>query len=882
MTEITYETSGMWRRTLGATGGEHREHRERLKVAYRAFRENAAILLQDNARYTPSFTVHDVSHSDALWHMADQICGERISVNPAEAFVLGSAFLVHDAAMGLAAYDGNVRNCVSEKEWSDLVYREHLRRFGEPPTSEELTDPTKEVFDYCTEEVIRKYHAASASRLIEMEFGTNASTRRLLPEDELRDAYGRMIGNIAASHGMPVDDLVGLKNRRNLVPGFPTDWAIDAIKLGCILRLADVIHLDKSRAPALLHALRAPDGNSDSHWRLLGRVNRPTRHEDRILYDASMPFAPGDARLWWFALDYLRGVDAELRQVDAFLADNGRERMAARGVAYVDTPTRFARQFDVDGWKPIDATLKVSNVPRLVSDLGGRQLYGNSPEVVVRELIQNAQAAIQARRIDEEGFDRARLDVRLLKDEDTWFLEIQDNGIGMDEEVIVNELLDFGSSGWRSAHAAERTPGLLSGGFEPTGRFGIGFFSVFMLGNDVEVVTRSFESGRDQGLHLRFDGVQSRALLAPLGRRSPAGTTVRVTLSTAPYADDGLLGNIRHTSLASLVRHICIDNDVDINVSEPNRQDRTISAFELASATPQNIFDRLFPSPDDLNEEKWSEWPEETEESRRRARSQFASKAAEVVGEDGRRVGLMALVDYTLGFRCVSVVGGFRTGIFDGPLVGYVAGSPSRAARDEMDPFMDEQTYGAWLNHQVRRSREIEDFPIDLQLGTAARLLDLNGELDTSHAIAVVGDGILRYGEVREWAAQLNEIFVLNGTGPGPETGFWDPETYERLEVPGSWVSPAHGWYFGETSKSDRRKESPSPPGFVQGNTWESVWGWFGPDVHRYLLECVCEVWSCGMEELLEPVVARGKIDRKSIEGSTWRFVGVALRRPQA
>ena len=70
--------------------------------------------------------------------------------------------------------------------------------------------------------------------------------------------------------------------------------------------------------------------------------------------------------------------------------------------------------------------------------------------------------------------------------EQTW-LFVEDNGIGMSEQVLTGPLLDFGASFWRSPLAMEEFPGLMAAGMHAIGRFGIGFFSVFMLGPVIRV-----------------------------------------------------------------------------------------------------------------------------------------------------------------------------------------------------------------------------------------------------------------------------------------------------------------------------------------------------------------------------------------------------------
>jgi HSP90 family molecular chaperone len=50
------------------------------------------------------------------------------------------------------------------------------------------------------------------------------------------------------------------------------------------------------------------------------------------------------------------------------------------------------------GWTPVDARVHVSDVPSLIAQIGGAQLYRKDPSVPLRELIQNAADAVRARR----------------------------------------------------------------------------------------------------------------------------------------------------------------------------------------------------------------------------------------------------------------------------------------------------------------------------------------------------------------------------------------------------------------------------------------------------------------------------------------------------
>ena len=104
--------------------------------------------------------------------------------------------------------------------------------------------------------------------------------------------------------------------------------------------------------------------------------------------------------------------------------------------------------------------------------LGGSKLYGDDPTVALRELIQNAADAVQARRkYEKRAADWGRITVDLLSESSKMWLVVEDNGIGMSEHVLTGPLLDFGTSFWRSSLATEEFPGLMAAGMRAIGRW---------------------------------------------------------------------------------------------------------------------------------------------------------------------------------------------------------------------------------------------------------------------------------------------------------------------------------------------------------------------------------------------------------------------------
>src|SRR5205085_827258 len=141
-----------------------------------------------------------------------------------------------------------------------------------------------------------------------------------------------------------------------------------------------------------------PQGTSAHHWNFQEKLAAPNLEGDTIVYTSSQPFGLQDAESWWLAYDMICGVDQELKDVDAILQGRNRGRLCARQVKGAGNPDFFSQFVQVCGWRPVDAKLRVSDVAKVVSVLGGEKLYGDDPRFAVRELLQNSSDAIAARR----------------------------------------------------------------------------------------------------------------------------------------------------------------------------------------------------------------------------------------------------------------------------------------------------------------------------------------------------------------------------------------------------------------------------------------------------------------------------------------------------
>ena len=132
--------------------------------------------------------------------------------------------------------------------------------------------------------------------------------------------------------------------------------------------------------------------------------------------------------------------------------------------------------------------------------------------------------------IASTAFDKAALSIPIriaLKTSGAVpLLEVTDSGVGMTRKVMTDYLISIASDYWASQFHTD-FPEAQARGFQPAGKFGIGFLSVFMLGDEVTV-----ESNRDGGERylLHFRGVGRRGEIRTEPSPSGSGTAVRVQL----------------------------------------------------------------------------------------------------------------------------------------------------------------------------------------------------------------------------------------------------------------------------------------------------------------------------------------------------------------
>ena len=141
-------------------------------------------------------------------------------------------------------------------------------------------------------------------------------------------------------------------------------------------------------------------------------------------------------------------------------------------------------------------------------DLMINSIYTNK-EIFLREIISNASDAIDklcylSLTDDQVGLNRDDYKIEIIPNKEARTITVRDNGIGMTAEECENNLGVIAKSG--SYKFKDEMDGEKAQGEDISiiGQFGVGFYSAFMVADEVTVVTRKY--GEEQGVQWQSRG----------------------------------------------------------------------------------------------------------------------------------------------------------------------------------------------------------------------------------------------------------------------------------------------------------------------------------------------------------------------------------------
>lgn len=206
-------------------------------------------------------------------------------------------------------------------------------------------------------------------------------------------------------------------------------------------------------------------------------------------------------------------------------------------------------------------------------DLGGlmavlsQHLY-STPDVAIRELVQNAHdSVIRRRHLALDG--RAELSteqprITVIPDVDNSIIEVADNGSGLTEEEIHTLLATVGIGATRQLREHSKDDDLI-------GMFGLGFLSSFVIAERVNLVTTSATAPH---LTHEYSSTDGHKFTVKQVENRPVGSTVTVRLKTSfgDLAEPLIIAGLLNRYCRLLAVPIYIDGNTEpINLSVPWR-----------------------------------------------------------------------------------------------------------------------------------------------------------------------------------------------------------------------------------------------------------------------------------------------------------------------
>lgn len=424
-----------------------------------------------------NYTLHDETHILNVLDAMGGILGDQInSLTGSEMELLILSASLHD--LGMVYTEAEKAQCYMDKNACRKFLREHCPEFlGCPPE-----DWPPEVRQW----YLRSLHPFRIPQVLR-----NEAWQDLLEKQPHTAVSKQCVLCVCQAHGETMGEL-----QSN--PKMEYREADDADPLFCalLLRLADLLDFDDTRAPRVLYGYAADIEKSCEEWKKhqasAGFRYPRTPSTKELPYKARCK----DPGIEHTVRDFLNWIDEELdiciKLQKKCHAEWQRDFPFPRAVS--------RREIESDGYVSGDFQLTMDQT-KILKLLTGENLY-ESGDVFVRELLQNAIDATLLRGEMDRGFspEEARIDLWEWNDGNgyIWF-RIDDQGTGMTLGMLKRYFLKVGNSYYTSQelrrdlrdHNQTRE-------YNGISRFGIGFLSCFLCGSYAEVSTLYFDPEKNR------------------------------------------------------------------------------------------------------------------------------------------------------------------------------------------------------------------------------------------------------------------------------------------------------------------------------------------------------------------------------------------------
>ena len=437
----------------------------------------AANYLKDVRRTFGNYTLHDETHILNVLDAMGGLLGNQItnlSVGELELLILAAS--LHD--VGMVYTDEEKAEQYEDTETCKKFLREYYPEFL-GSTVEDWTEDMQQRY-------LRTLHSERIAEVL-----NNKAWRELIYDKRpLKVVPLSCIIEVCKAHGYNPSDIINNSDLDDLS-------AADVSPLFCalLLRLADLLDFDDTRAPEVLYSYVECNEKSMEEWKKhqssAGFFYPDTPSADALPYKARCT-NPGVEHA---IRDFLDWIEVELWnciKLQKYCRKDWQQKFPF--------PKAILRnEIESDGYMSGDFCITMDQ-KKILELLTGENLYDNR-DVFVRELLQNAIDATLLRAKMDPNFipEKSRIDFWEWNDKDgnIWF-RIDDEGTGMTMGMLQRYFLKVGNSYYSSSEIERdlREHNQMEK-YHSISRFGIGFLSCFLNGDYAEVSTLYFDPDKN-------------------------------------------------------------------------------------------------------------------------------------------------------------------------------------------------------------------------------------------------------------------------------------------------------------------------------------------------------------------------------------------------
>lgn len=328
-------------------------------------------------------------------------------------------------------------------------------------------------------------------------------------------SFKEEVGNICVAHNENFEWIKGNLSSE-MVKG---NYQLNSQFLAVLLRIADYLDIDESRAPLYLYKYLNPKDFGDMEW----RQHFVIENKNKIVFNEKTGYkyiqfygSSENPYIHRKLLKYFDNINEELKNAISLSETFQDNQYVLLLKTNIENKIR-TKGFNFSDFK---LTLDYNAVTKL---LMGEHIYGNQ-KYGLRELIQNSIDACkimleESEKNNEFLYNPYKPFISIILDKDRKQVSIFDNGKGMSLDILKKYFLNVGVSYYTSDDYLFK-----GNNYKPIGNYGIGFLSCFMLSDNVIVNTKYF--GETKLNKIQFEKNSEYICLTYEENNRPQGTEI--------------------------------------------------------------------------------------------------------------------------------------------------------------------------------------------------------------------------------------------------------------------------------------------------------------------------------------------------------------------